>query len=125
MLDQQFYIHQLLKSYFGFSSFRPFQEQIIKAILSNHDCLAIMPTGGGKSLCFQIPGLAIQGTTVVVSPLISLMQDQVHQLKSRHIAAVMLSSSLSKEARLHTIEEIKSGEITFVYVSPEQLLTKR
>jgi ATP-dependent DNA helicase RecQ len=116
---------QVLKKYFGYDSFRPLQEKIINTIVGRQDCLSIIPTGGGKSLCFQIPGLLLGGTTVVVSPLISLMEDQVQQLQKRGIAAVQLSSSLSTETRKNVEAQIVTSNVDFVYLSPEQLQSKK
>ena len=83
---------EVLQKYFGYPSFRPGQEAVIETILSGRDCLAIMPTGAGKSLCFQIPALLLQGLTLVISPLISLMKDQVDALTAQHIPAVYINS---------------------------------
>ena len=115
----------VLKTVFGYDSFRPFQKEIITEVLNGHDTLAIMPTGGGKSICYQIPALILPGITIVVSPLISLMQDQVSSLEASGIHSVFLNSSLSWEDYLKTVEEIKSGIVKIVYVSPEGLATTR
>jgi ATP-dependent DNA helicase RecQ len=117
-------LHQLLKQYYGFDSFRPGQEKIATTIVNGQDSLTIMPTGGGKSVCFQIPGLAMTGTVVVISPLISLMEDQVFQLQKRSISAELLSSSLNKEQRASVIKKLTSDQLKFIYISPEQLKTK-
>lgn len=113
-----------LKKYFGFDAFRPLQEEIISTILDKKDCLIIVPTGGGKSLCFQVPGLIMGGTVVVVSPLISLMEDQVHQLQQRNVSAALITSSLTIEEKKITQQRVARGEYQFVYVAPEQLKTK-
>lgn len=113
----------LLKTVFGYDSFRPLQLEIIKSVLAGTDTLAIMPTGGGKSLCYQIPALIFEGITIVVSPLISLMQDQVSALQENGVEAVFLNSALEWEEYLYTVNKIKAGKIRLLYVSPEALAT--
>lgn len=118
-------IHSILKTVFGYSGFLPLQEEIIENILKKKDTLVIMPTGGGKSLCYQIPALVFPGLTVVVSPLISLMKDQVEQLAGQGVKAAVLNSSLSMEEYQDNVEKIFSGEARLLYIAPESLLTSR
>ena len=115
----------VLKTVFGYDSFRPLQKDIISNVLKCHDTLAVMPTGGGKSLCYQLPALILEGITVVVSPLISLMQDQVSSLETAGIHSAFLNSSLSWEDYCKSTDEIKSGQVKIIYVSPEGLATQR
>ena len=116
---------QILKSVFGYTEFRKGQKEIIQNILAGRDTLAVMPTGGGKSLCYQIPALIFEGITVVVSPLISLMQDQVGALLENGVDAAFLNSTLTLEEYKKTVRAIKSGETKLLYVSPEGLATER
>ena len=115
----------ILKSVFGYESFRPMQRKIIQNVLDGRDTLAVMPTGGGKSLCYEIPAMILPGITVVVSPLIALMQDQVAQLESYGIPAICLNSSLEREDYQRCCRKILSGEIKLLYVSPEGLNSGR
>lgn len=115
----------VLKTVFGYDEFRPLQKDIITSVLKGRDTLAVMPTGGGKSLCYQLPALILKGITVVVSPLISLMQDQVSSLKTTGIQSAFLNSTLSWEDYRKATDEIKSGQIKIVYVSPEGLATSK
>lgn len=115
----------VLKTVFGYDEFRPLQKDIITNVLKGHDTLAVMPTGGGKSLCYQLPALIMPGITVVVSPLISLMQDQVSSLKTSGIQSAFLNSTQSWEEYCKTVDEIKSGQIKIVYLSPEGLATSK
>ena len=112
---------QALKQYFGYDSFRVGQDQIVEAALANRDALIIMPTGGGKSLCFQLPALLKSGLTLVISPLIALMQDQVAALELNGIGATFLNSSLSEIERQERIDRILAGTIKLLYVAPESL----
>lgn len=112
-----------LKKYFGYSSFRPQQAEIIESILAKQDTLAIMPTGGGKSICFQIPAILFDGLTIVLSPLIALMQDQVQALKANGISAEFLNSSLSIDEQREIAQKLNNNEIKLLYISPERLLT--
>lgn len=117
--------HSVLKNVFGFETFRPFQLQVIDTILKKRDCLAVMPTGGGKSLCYQIPALLQDGLTVVVSPLISLMKDQVEQLRDYGVAAVVLNSSIPRHEYQANVRAIQTGATRLVYMAPETLLAPR
>ncbi len=112
---------RLLKSGFGYDAFRPLQAEIIGNILDRHDTLAVMPTGSGKSLCYQLPALLLDGLTVVVSPLISLMKDQVDQLAELGMPAAFLNSTLDYDSYVDTARRIRAGEIKLVYTSPEML----
>lgn len=116
---------QILKSVFGYDKFRPGQKEIIQNILEGRDTLAVMPTGGGKSLCYQIPALILDGITVVVSPLISLMQDQVGALLENGVSAAFLNSTLNLDEYIKTVRDIKSGGAKLLYLSPEALATER
>ncbi len=117
-------IYALLKEYYGYRSFRAGQEEIINSIIAGHDILAIMPTGAGKSVCYQIPALALEGITIVVSPLISLMQDQVRSLISMGIRGAYLNSSLTPRQLSLATERAKAGAYKIIYVAPERLLTE-
>ena len=112
----------LLKQYFGFESFRPYQEEIISDALAGKDVFALLPTGGGKSLCFQLPALAQPGLTVVVSPLIALMKDQVDSLRASGVEAVFLNSSLAPAEARERLRRLHQGEVRLLYVAPERLL---
>jgi ATP-dependent DNA helicase RecQ len=114
-------LEQALKHYFGYDEFRSSQREIVTTALANRDLLVIMPTGGGKSLCFQLPALLKQGVTIVVSPLIALMQDQVQQLADNGIPATFLNSSITTEERRERAAAIYNGEIKLLYLAPERL----
>ena len=114
-------LHAKLKENFGFEKFRPYQEDIINCILSGQDTLAIMPTGGGKSICFQLPALVLPGITIVISPLIALMKDQVDSLKANGIAACFINSSQSNEEQQLHIQNLRDNKVKLVYVAPESL----
>ncbi|GAA0455605.1 DNA helicase RecQ [Alkalibacillus silvisoli] len=112
-----------LNHYYGFSSFRPGQEEAIRSILNKNNTLAIMPTGGGKSLCYQIPSLVLDGTAIIISPLISLMNDQVEALNATDIPATYINSSLDGSEQQHRLNEMVNGNYKMVYVSPERFET--
>ncbi len=112
----------ILKKYFGYSSFRAGQESVIQAVLTGRDVLLLMPTGGGKSLCYQIPALMLKGTCIVISPLISLMKDQVDALKANGVAAAFLNSAQSQQQQQDILEACYRGQIALLYVSPEKLM---
>ncbi|MEC4854121.1 MAG: RecQ family ATP-dependent DNA helicase, partial [Jaaginema sp. PMC 1079.18] len=118
-------LEDYLKYFFGYDSFRPGQRPIIEAAIENRDLLVIMPTGGGKSLCFQLPALLKPGITVVVSPLIALMQDQVDALVDNGIGATFLNSSLNSEAVRSRTQAVFQGKVKLLYVAPERLLSER
>ena len=113
---------QVLQETFGYQQFRPGQETIINTVLEGRDCLVVMPTGGGKSLCYQIPALVKSGLTVVVSPLISLMKDQVDQLLANGVAAGCLNSTLSREQQQEVLAGCRTGQIRLLYIAPERLM---
>src|SRR5512141_2565606 len=112
-------LHVLLKQYFGFASFRPLQEEIIQDVLADRDVFAVLPTGGGKSLCFQLPALSRPGLTVVVSPLIALMKDQVDSLQASGVAATFLNSSLDADEARARLRGLHRGEFKLLYAAPE------
>ncbi|MEP6712181.1 MAG: RecQ family ATP-dependent DNA helicase, partial [Ferruginibacter sp.] len=114
----------ILKKYWGYSSFRPLQEEIIEAVLSKKDVLALLPTGGGKSICFQVPAMMMEGICLVVSPLIALMKDQVENLKIKGIPALAVYSGMHFMEVKNTLQNAAFGSYKFLYVSPERLETK-
>ena len=116
-------IHEILKNYWGFDSFRPLQEEIITSVLEGKDTLAILPTGGGKSVCFQVPAMAKEGLCLVVSPLIALMKDQVESLKRKGIPSLAIYSGMSFLEIKKTLQNAAYGNYKFLYVSPERLET--
>jgi ATP-dependent DNA helicase RecQ len=116
--------HIILKKYFGYDAFRPMQEEIINHVLAGKDCLVIMPTGGGKSICYQIPAIADNGTLVVVSPLIALMKDQVESLQANGIEAAFINSSMDTQRESAQIQKLKNGQLRLLYLSPEKLQSR-
>lgn len=118
-------MHDLLKKYFGYDAFRPLQEAVITHCLAKQDALVLMPTGGGKSLCFQLPALVFSGITIVISPLIALMKDQVDALKTNGITAAYLNSTLTAQESQRIEDLAKKGEIKLLYLAPERLSMPR
>jgi ATP-dependent DNA helicase RecQ len=115
--------HDILKQYWGFDAFRPMQEDIVQSVLNGHDTLALLPTGGGKSLCFQVPALCMDGLCVVVSPLIALMRDQVTNLNSRGIKAIAIHTGLPKGEIDRLLNAAMFSDLKFLYISPERIGT--
>lgn len=116
-------LQQILKQYWGYNSFRPMQEEIIHAVLEGKDTLALLPTGGGKSVCFQVPALAMDGLCLVISPLIALMKDQVENLRKKNITAFAIYSGMSRKEVINTLKIAGNSNCKFLYVSPERLET--
>lgn len=112
---------ELLQQYFGYSSFRSYQQTAVENTIAGNDTFVLMPTGGGKSLCYQIPALALEGTAIIISPLIALMKDQVDALKVNGIAAAYLNSSQATEEQNHILMQLRTGDIKLLYVSPEKI----
>ena len=117
-------IHDILKQYWGYDSFRDSQEEIINSVLDENDTLALLPTGGGKSICYQVPALVNNGICIVVSPLIALMKDQVENLKKRGIKALAIFSGMNKREIDIALDNCVYGDYKFLYVSPERLQTE-
>ena len=117
-------IHDILEEYWGYDSFRPLQQEIIESVVAGRDTLALLPTGGGKSLCYQVPALAQEGICLVVSPLIALMKDQVENLKKRGVLATAIYSGMSNRLIAQTLKNVAYGPYKILYVSPERLETK-
>lgn len=113
--------HEILKKYWGYQAFRPLQQEVIESVLAGNDTLALMPTGGGKSITFQVPEMLLEGLAIVVTPIISLMKDQVDNLLSRKIKATYLHAGLSYAEQRKTLEKCMYGKFKFLYVSPERL----
>jgi len=121
MADQ---IQHILKEHWGYDSFRPMQEDIIRSVLDGKDTLALLPTGGGKSICFQVPAMAKEGICLVISPLIALMKDQVENLRRKNITAFSIFSGMTRKEVINTLELTANSNCKFLYVSPERLETK-
>ncbi len=117
-------LHQILKRYWGFDDFRPLQEDIIRSVTEGRDSVALLPTGGGKSLCYQVPGIALEGVCVVISPLIALMKDQVEGLQEKGIPARTLSAGMKRNEIDRILDKAVHGKLSFLYVSPERTLTE-
>ncbi|MEX2258455.1 MAG: RecQ family ATP-dependent DNA helicase, partial [Woeseia sp.] len=118
-------MHDVLRDVFGYSAFRGDQQAVIEATLAGHDSLVVMPTGGGKSLCYQIPALLREGTGLIVSPLIALMQDQVSALHELGVEAAFLNSSQSLDEQQDVISKLRDGTLQLLYVAPERLAGQR
>jgi ATP-dependent DNA helicase RecQ len=116
---------QILSDVFGYSAFRGLQEDVVNHIISGNDALVLMPTGGGKSLCYQIPALCLDGLTVVISPLIALMQDQISALNHLGIAAESLNSNMDWDRTKKVMDSIRSGRLKILYISPEKINTDK
>ena len=116
--------HQILEQYWGFTEFRPLQEEIIHSIYEGKDTLGLMPTGGGKSLTFQVPAMAMDGICIVVTPLIALMRDQVQNLRKLGIKATAVYSGMRRDEIIKELENCIFGDYKFLYVSPERLGTE-
>ena len=114
---------EILQAVFGYSDFRPHQQEIIEGIVSQRDAFILMPTGGGKSLCYQLPALCLHGTVIVVSPLISLMKDQVDALQANGVAAACYNSSLNEKTSRALLAQFHAGELDLLYVAPERLMS--
>ncbi|MCB0792884.1 MAG: RecQ family ATP-dependent DNA helicase [Flavobacteriales bacterium] len=117
-------IHHLLRTHWGYASFRPLQEPIIRDVLAGKDTLALLPTGGGKSLCFQVPAVALGGTTIVISPLIALMHDQVMHARARGITAAALTSAMTPREIDNVLEDAAQGRFKLFYIAPERIGTE-
>ena len=113
---------EILKSQFGYDSFRMNQEQAIETVLQKKDCVVLMPTGGGKSLCYQIPALMLDGLTVVISPLIALMKDQVDALRNNGVEAAFLNSTQTAQEQTEVFRAIRTGRLKMLYVAPERMM---
>ncbi len=118
-------MREVLKTYFGYDEFLPLQEEIILTVMSGRDCFALMPTGGGKSLCYQLPAMTLPGLTLVVSPLIALMKDQVDALEANGLPAAFINSAQTPEELSQAVRKVRAGEIKLLYVAPERVVEPR
>ena len=116
-------IYEILKKYWGYDRFRPMQEEIITSLLDGHDTLGLMPTGGGKSLTFQVPTLCREGLCLVITPLVALMKDQVDNLRARGIRAACIHAGMSRREMVVTFDNCLYGRFKFLYISPERIDT--
>ena len=116
-------LQQILQRYWGYDQFRPLQEDVIRSVLDGKDTLALMPTGGGKSLCYQVPAMAMEGTCLVISPLIALMKDQVEGLRKKGITAFAIYSGMKRKEVINILQLVTESNCKFLYVSPERLET--
>ncbi|HTL09634.1 MAG TPA: DEAD/DEAH box helicase, partial [Chitinophagaceae bacterium] len=118
---QQAHLQKVLQQYWGYASFRPLQQSIMLSVLSGQDTLALMPTGGGKSLCYQVPAMAQEGLCLVISPLIALMKDQTESLRKKGITAFAIFSGMKRYEVINTLKTACESNCRFLYVSPERL----
>ena len=118
-------VQQVLKQYWGFDDFLPLQREAIDSVLANRDSLVVMPTGGGKSLCYQAPALCREGIAVVISPLLALMKDQVDSLTACGVPAAAVNSTHGVDEKRRVAQRVESGELRLLYMSPERLVTPR
>ena len=116
--------YEILKKFWGYDTFKQNQLEIIKDVLAGSDVLALLPTGGGKSLCFQVPALVLEGLCVVISPLIALIQDQVNRLSNQGIKAIGLTAGISRDRLIELLDNCDYGGVKFLYMSPERLRGK-
>ncbi|HRH96469.1 MAG TPA: DEAD/DEAH box helicase, partial [Prosthecobacter sp.] len=117
-------LHVTLKQHFGHKAFRAGQVQVMEALLAGRSALALFPTSAGKSLCYQLPALLMDGVTLVISPLIALMKDQVQALRARGIAAARLDSSLSADEAAQVFDDMRNGTLKLLYIAPERLMNE-
>src|SRR5258708_14789368 len=123
--DSAIDLERTLRERFGLEQFRPGQRAVIESVLQGRDVLCVMPTGGGKSLCYQLPAVLLPGLTLVVSPLIALMKDQIDALRRRGIAAARLDSTLTAEEAAEVMQGVRAGRLKLLYVAPERVNNER